>query len=331
MVSPAAPAISVIVPNYRHAPYLPKRIESILAQTRQDFELLILDDCSPDDSRDVIARYTSDPRVRTEFNSVNSGNTFLQWRKGLSLTTAPYVWVAESDDFSDPHFLERLSAKLDADPAIGLAFCETMTVDADGAIVEPYFEHWRGRVVPGFDLDFLTREFVMPGRDFVRHHMVSANLIPNASAVLFRRSAIDAIGGPVSDMRLCGDWLTYCKILTDHAVAHVPDLMNYFRDHRGNVRTSLYGDVFVRESHKVVRWIQQEMGPPPPDVRAYIRDFYAQAMVNLERGNRAKISPTRIPAALQRTAKFDAALLPLVTAKLLREIASGAATKIGLR
>ena len=77
--------VSIIVPNYNHARYLPKRIGTILRQTYQDFELILLDDCSTDDSRLVLSRYANDPRVRIEFNDVNSGSTFKQWNKGVQM------------------------------------------------------------------------------------------------------------------------------------------------------------------------------------------------------------------------------------------------------
>lgn len=55
--------VSVIIPNYRHAPYLQERIDSVLAQTWRDFEIIILDDCSPDNSREVIERYRGNERI----------------------------------------------------------------------------------------------------------------------------------------------------------------------------------------------------------------------------------------------------------------------------
>ena len=78
----AMPKVSVIVPNYNHAAFLGLRIDSILEQTYRDFELLILDDASTDDSREVIARYARDPRVTIECNQTNAGSPYLQWRKG---------------------------------------------------------------------------------------------------------------------------------------------------------------------------------------------------------------------------------------------------------
>ena len=102
------PTVSVIVPNYNHARFLPQRIESILRQTYQDFELILLDDCSTDDSRAVLSQYASEPRVRIQFNEVNSGSTFRQWNKGVRLARGKYVWIAESDDYADERLLERL-------------------------------------------------------------------------------------------------------------------------------------------------------------------------------------------------------------------------------
>src|SRR5438034_11203510 len=86
--------VSVIIPNYNHARYLRKRIESVLTQTYQDFEVILLDDCSTDESRSIIGEYRIDPRVRIELNEQNSGNTFKQWNKGVGLARGTYVWIA---------------------------------------------------------------------------------------------------------------------------------------------------------------------------------------------------------------------------------------------
>src|ERR1700747_3572036 len=110
------PKVSVIVPNYNHARFLPKRIDSILGQSFQDFELILLDDCSSDDSRSILSQYASNPRVKIDFNEVNSGSAFKQWNKGVHLARGEYVWIAESDDYADPRFFERLVAVLDRDP-----------------------------------------------------------------------------------------------------------------------------------------------------------------------------------------------------------------------
>ena len=59
------PTVSVIIPNYNHARFLRQRIESVLRQTYQDFEVILLDDCSTDDSRSILSEYANDPRVKS--------------------------------------------------------------------------------------------------------------------------------------------------------------------------------------------------------------------------------------------------------------------------
>ena len=84
------PRVTVVTPNYNHARYLPKRIDSILAQTFQDIELLILDDASTDNSREIIESYSKNQRVKAIFNQLNTGSTFKQWNLGLSQAKGEY-------------------------------------------------------------------------------------------------------------------------------------------------------------------------------------------------------------------------------------------------
>lgn len=106
-----SPMVSVILPNYNHVVYLKERIESILNQTYQNFELILLDDCSADNSCDILNAYKEHPKVSAlVLNEKNTGNTFLQWDRGIRLAKGKYVWIAESDDTADIHFLEATVA-----------------------------------------------------------------------------------------------------------------------------------------------------------------------------------------------------------------------------
>ena len=125
------PRVSVVIPNYNHARFLRRRIETVLQQTFQDFELILLDDCSTDESRSIISSYANNPKIRVEFNLVNSGSTFKQWNKGVGLARGEYVWIAESDDYSDARFLEQLVGVLDPKPEVAFAFCRSWRVSND--------------------------------------------------------------------------------------------------------------------------------------------------------------------------------------------------------
>src|ERR1051325_1162883 len=123
------PKVSVVIPNYRHARFLPRRLDSVLSQTFQDWELIILDDASTDDSVAIISRYLGHPRVRFDKNRVNSGDPFVQWKKGIALARGEYIWFAESDDYAAPTFLERLVNLATAHPTAGLVYCQSEMVD----------------------------------------------------------------------------------------------------------------------------------------------------------------------------------------------------------
>src|SRR3984893_10467810 len=128
------PTVSVIVPNYDHAPFLRKRLNSILSQTYQDFEMILLDDCSTDESRAILQEYAHRPHVRLEFNDVNSGSGYRQWNKGVSLARGKYVWIAESDDYADVNYLQRLLGVLESDEKIMFAYCRSWRVAEDGVL-----------------------------------------------------------------------------------------------------------------------------------------------------------------------------------------------------
>lgn len=129
------PKVSVILPNYNHEKYLKQRLDSIFQQTFTDFEVIILDDCSTDNSRSVIDIYRSHPTVtHIEFNNQNSGSAFKQWKRGIDLAKGEWIWIAESDDYADPAFLERMILFLkNNNGRVGLLYCDSWIV-IDGIV-----------------------------------------------------------------------------------------------------------------------------------------------------------------------------------------------------
>ena len=130
--------VSVIVPNYNHSRFLDQRIQSILNQTYKNFELIILDDCSPDNgaSKSVIEKYRDNPHVsHIVYNESNSGSTFKQWDKGINLSKGDLVWIAESDDYCEPTFLETLVHEFERDSQLSLAYTLLRKVDAEGRLI----------------------------------------------------------------------------------------------------------------------------------------------------------------------------------------------------
>ena len=135
------PIVSVILPNYNHSKFLERRFKSILDQTFKDFELIVLDDCSTDNSREVIERYRSHPSVsKIIYNEVNSGSTFEQWSKGFQSARGKYIWIAESDDWCEPTFLQEVVNPLLGDDGIVLSFCQALFVSEEMKII---YQTWQ--------------------------------------------------------------------------------------------------------------------------------------------------------------------------------------------
>ena len=109
-VQPALPVVSVVVPSYNYARYLPARLASIFTQTHPVAEIIVLDDASTDGSA-AQARSTAvqwDREIRLIENARNTGSVFRQWLRAAEEARGTWLWIAEADDESDPAFLAQL-------------------------------------------------------------------------------------------------------------------------------------------------------------------------------------------------------------------------------
>lgn len=227
------PLISVIVPNYNHENYLKQRLDSIFSQTYQNFEVILLDDCSTDKSRDILSEYAKSFTVRNcVFNQTNSGNTFKQWKKGIELAKGDFIWIAESDDFCDATFLEKVSKPLFENESIGLSYCQSNRVNDKGEITGSWATQ-----TENIDSKPFEGNFVENGNLFIDKYLIFNNVIPNASAVLMRKKVLLSLGKSLveEDLKYCGDWLLYFKILLNSKVAFFAKPLNSFRYHSESV------------------------------------------------------------------------------------------------
>jgi glycosyltransferase involved in cell wall biosynthesis len=218
------PKVSVIVPNHNHAPYLAERLDSILNQTYNDLELLILDDASTDNSLQVLAGYYSKPRVRIVVNTANLGAAIPQWNRGIYLSKGEYVWIAKADDSADPHFLETLIPFLDENENLGLAYCQSRLMNKAGVEVG-HSANWTDDLDPAR----WRADFINNGKDEIRNYLIHKNTIPNASAVITRRSVLNKVLPVDTSFTTCGDWLHWGKVLLHTDLAYIAEPLNYWR------------------------------------------------------------------------------------------------------
>jgi glycosyltransferase involved in cell wall biosynthesis len=221
--------VSVVVPNYNHGPYLRERIDSILNQTCKDFELIILDDYSNDNSVEIIKEYRDEPCVsHVVVNDRNSGSPFLQWEKGIKLATGDYIWIAESDDFASPEFLAEMTTHLDA--GADFVYCRSNVVDENGNLFKGYY--W----ADSFDGRRWKSDYSNEGLSEISECLVYRNTIPNASACVFRRNKFK-ISSSMLSMKYCGDWLFWVDYLRDSRVFFLSRPLSYHRQHGQSTRS----------------------------------------------------------------------------------------------
>ncbi|MGR3811688.1 glycosyltransferase family 2 protein [Jiulongibacter sp. NS-SX5] len=216
------PEVSVILPNYNHSAYLDRRVESILNQTFQDFELIILDDASTDDSLEVLRKYKEHPKVKAIVSSEsNSGSTFIQWEKGLKMAKGNFIWIAESDDIAEPAFLELHVNKLSKNDELGLSFSASSWINNEDQIIhEPNHEN----------------DFVKKGSELLKNEMGKGTFIYNASSAVFRKSLIPWEKlNLIKQFKYCGDWLFWIGFAEQSTISRDHQRFNKFRRHQQNV------------------------------------------------------------------------------------------------
>ncbi len=244
--------VSAIIPVYNHSKFLKQRIDSVLNQTYKDFELIILDDCSEDNSRDIINEYQSRfSQIKTIFRDSNSGSPFSQWNLGVSHAKGDYIWIAESDDSADPLFLEKsIRVMLDFE-SVGLVHCDSKVIDEQNGIEYLISEKRKASGKMRW-----TNYGSCAGKMEISNHFFLENSICNVSSVLFRKSRFLQAGGADPAMKFCGDWLLYLRILLISDFAYIPIPLNIFRIHSGSTFHSYYrSNTFLTETLKVYSFV----------------------------------------------------------------------------
>lgn len=245
-----APKVSVIVPNYNHAAYLRQRLDSIYALDYGNIEVILLDDCSTDDSREILLEYARRHAGNTTtcFNETNSGGVFNQWKKALELAKGELVWIAESDDYSAPNYLSEL-VRFFRNEAVMLAFSRTKFVEGEGNVVwstDEFLHNCLG--------DLVGAPFIRSAHWLVNRAWGSKNVVPNVSSALFRHPGSMPLLSDADwrSMRLCGDWIFYLHLIRGGLVAYSPATTNYYRQHqKGTSFTTRKLETYYREVEAV--------------------------------------------------------------------------------
>ncbi|MEO8786757.1 MAG: glycosyltransferase [Chitinophagaceae bacterium] len=245
------PKVSVIVPSYNHARFLRQRLDSIYQQTYSNFEVILLDDSSTDESRIILEEYRQRyPQItQCEFNKNNSGGVFNQWKRGFEIASGDLIWIAESDDYCSENLVAEL-VKYFVDNAVMLAYCRTTFVEKESA--EPIWS--LEEYLTELDPVLWRNSYVMSAHRLVNKAWAIKNLVPNVSSAIFRHPRkLELLRDEKwMQMRICGDWVFYLHLIRGGLVAYTLEATNYYRIHQANTSVSTYSqDVYYQEHEQV--------------------------------------------------------------------------------
>ena len=201
-----APLVSVVMPSYNYGRFIAAALDSVFAQTYKNFEVIVVDDGSTDDSLDVLARYGDRIQVLRQKNEGPSAAR----NAGIRVARGRYVAFLDADDDWLPEKLSRQVALIESDPATGVVGCWIRFTDANGVINggREYLTQASDPIDFGAQLrGIAVRSFWVGG---------------SGSGALVRRDVFDNVGAFDPTLRAAEDWDLWFRIGSSYAIRNVP-------------------------------------------------------------------------------------------------------------
>lgn len=232
------PLISICMPNYNYEKYIREAIESVLSQTYQNFEIIIVDDNSTDNSIGVIKSY-NDPRIKLYQNETNL-YTFKTNNKALSLANGELIAVLHSDDKYEPDFLEKIIESYDNYPEHRVFITGVYFYHSDKSKLIPWHPYDSGGIKSQSEV--LIRLF-------------HQNNIGNGVNVVFHRECLQKAGTFSEEYKYIADYDFLLKLANKYEFIYIPKMLSYYRVHSSNATSS---NIKQRDRDQEVETIVQE-------------------------------------------------------------------------
>jgi glycosyltransferase involved in cell wall biosynthesis len=234
------PRVSILIPTYNYAHYLDEAITSALNQSFTDFEIIIVDDQSTDNTDEVVTPYLSDKRVRYFKNEKNLGLS-QNFNESLKYARGEYIKYLLADDLLHPSLLEIFVPIMDANPKISLITSQRETFGAKKKTNPlPFFHLQNGSTV-------ITESIRKNG-----------NWIGEPTTVMFRRSDL-RVGTFNPDYTCLVDWEMWLRLLTIGDCYIVPETLSYFRVHDKQASNLILADYkYTFEDYRFYKDIQEK-------------------------------------------------------------------------
>lgn len=204
-----------------------------MKQTYQNIELTVIDDCSTDDSPQIISSMKQKYDFTYIANKRNSGTPFAAWDYICRSAEGEYIWICESDDYADPKFLHNAVEEITKVPDAVIAYCDSWIVDEKDCIIDhtdSYFHDIWGELR-------WDRSFIQDGAEELNRYQLRGQTVPNMSSMLISTAAFRRAYIPfVKKLKLTGDWLFVGLLMNYGRVVYFKKTLNFFRRHENTAR-----------------------------------------------------------------------------------------------
>lgn len=226
--------VSIILPSYNHAIFLKDRLDSIINQTYTNWKIIIIDDLSKDGSIKILKEFKEKNINKIEefiINKNNSGSGYKSWEKGIKLAKGKYIWVAETDDYSDVFFLEKMVKVLDENKKAALVFCASTYVNE--VKFKLYTSEKRTQKLNVAENN--NKPFT---GDVLINRMPFRTLITNGSSVLFRKPE-HKLPTELFNYRQTSDIFLWTYLVKNSSFVFLNNYLNYFRRHEDSTTVKI--------------------------------------------------------------------------------------------
>jgi glycosyltransferase involved in cell wall biosynthesis len=243
--------VSVVIPNYNYEKFMYQRLYSVLSQNYKLHEIIILDDCSIDNSKElideIVYKLEKYINIRKIYNKTNSGTAFKQWKKGFENVTGDYVWIAEADDYCKETLISNLIKPILKNENILISYADTAFIDIEGKIIMK-------TIKPEIDIrktGHWNKSFINNGKNEIENYTFLNCTIANVSSCIIKKDDYEQYLTESCDYKQAGDWIFYANVMKNGYISYTNKVLNYYRVHGNNVSSTMNHKNHIDEINKI--------------------------------------------------------------------------------
>jgi glycosyltransferase involved in cell wall biosynthesis len=235
------PLVSIVFTSYNHAEFLNQAIDSLINQSYDNIEIIVVDDCSTDGSKEILLKYSSFEKVKLHLLEANTGSYVKASNYGAKFANGKYILFAQCDDFSDPTQVSSLVSAIEENKNVGVVWSRSSMVDKNGFVFE---DDYVGR-----ERKFRKRcsnDTLLSGAE-MRRFLSYSCVLPNLSAALLTKELYNLVGGLSEKYLVASDWAFWLSLAENTDFYYLTKPLNNFRQHETTIRSKVKNEKQILE------------------------------------------------------------------------------------